>query len=473
MSNSNPIDPLLIDIAQYVCHTPIHSEKAYETARLCLMDALGCAALALQFPECTRLLGPIVEGTHVPEGVHVPGTAFRLDPVKAAFDIGTLIRWLDYNDTWLALEWGHPSDNLGAILAAADYVAQRDEPNLTMHTVLTALIKAYEIQGVLALYTAFNAVGLDHVILVKVASTAVVTQLLGGNMDEVINAVSQAWLDGQSLRTYRHAPNTASRKSWAAGDATSRAVRLAMLTLLGETGYPSVLSTKLWGFCDVYLQGDPIQRSRPFGSYVIENILFKVAYPAEFHAQTAVEAALLLYPEVKDRLGEIKSIEIETQNAGMRIINKQGELKNPADRDHCLQYMVAVALGLGELTAESYSNAFAVKNGELLDRLRNTMQVRENKQMTLQYYDENKRAIGNAVIIHFKDGTIIERRVDYPLGHVQRRTEALPLIYKKAQDNLHKAYPEAQAEKLFALFQAGGKLDKMRVQEFCVGYSIL
>ncbi|MFA6037882.1 MAG: bifunctional 2-methylcitrate dehydratase/aconitate hydratase [Legionellales bacterium] len=449
-------DQLLIDIADYVCNKTITSDLAYETARLCLLDALGCAALALQFPECKRLLGPIVPDTQVPNGVHVPGTTFRLDPIKAAFDIGTLIRWNDFNDTWLAKEWGHPSDNLGAILAVADFVAQRSNPDLTMHDVLTAMIKAYEIQGVLALENAFNELGLDHVILVKIASTAVVTHLLGGNHQQVIDAVSQAFLDGQSLRTYRHAPNTASRKSWAAGDATSRAVRLAMLTLQGEPGYPKVLTGKLWGFNDVYLNGQNLKVSRPFDSYVIENILFKVAYPAEFHAQTAVEAALILHSKINQL---IEKVEIQTQDAAMRIINKQGVLNNPADRDHCLQYMVAVALLQGELTAQSYSDDFANQHQQQIDALRDTMVVTENKQMTHDYYDPTKRAIANAVVVHLSDGTVLREQIDYPLGHIKRRHEALPLIEAKAQAYL--------SDPLFTLIQGPKRFNEVSVKAFC------
>jgi 2-methylcitrate dehydratase len=463
------IDPLLINIADYVCNQEINA-AAYDTARLCLLDALGCAALALQFPECKRLLGPFVPGTQVPQGVRVPGTTFRLDPIKAAFDIGTLIRWLDYNDTWLAKEWGHPSDNLGGILAAADYMAQRTRPDLTMHDVLTAMIKAYEIQGILALENAFNEIGLDHVILVKIASTAVVTQLLGGTQQHVIDALSQAFLDGQSLRTYRHAPNTASRKSWAAGDATSRAVRLAMLTLQGEVGYKSVLSANLWGFNAVYFNGNPLKISRPFGSYVMENILFKVAYPAEFHAQTAVEAALELYPQIKNRLDQIMQIHIETQDSAMRIINKQGVLNNPADRDHCLQYMVAVALLFGELTAQSYSDTFAQTHHQKIDLLRNKMQVSESKQMTHDYYDPTKRAIGNAVTIYLNDGTVLRQHIDYPLGHVQRRQEALPKIEAKAQTNLSTAFSVDKSDALFTLLQGPQRLAQTPVSVFCELY---
>lgn len=458
----NKTDQLLIDIAQYVCNKKITSDLAYETARLCLLDTLGCAAHALHFPECTRLLGPIVPDTIVPNGVHVPGTQFRLDPIKAAFDIGTLIRWLDYNDTWLAQEWGHPSDNLGAILSVADYMALRTNPDLTMHDVLTAMIKAYEIQGILALENAFNAIGLDHVILVKIASAAVATHLLGGTQQQIIDAVSQAFLDGQSLRTYRHAPNTASRKSWAAGDATSRAVRLAMLTLQGEPGYPSVLSANTWGFNDVYLNGQALKISRPFDSYVMENILFKVAYPAEFHGQTAVEAALLLSDKIKSNIDQIDKIKIETQSSAMRIINKQGVLNNPADRDHCLQYMVAVALCFGELSAESYSDEFAKAHQHKIDFLRSKMTVTENKQMTNDYYDPARRAIGNAVMIQMNDNTIYQQHIDYPLGHVKRRHEALPLIYNKAKAQL--------PEMLFDLLKDEKRLVETKVKDFCKMY---
>ncbi len=455
----NKTDQLLIDIADYVCHKNITSELAYESARLCLLDALGCAAHALQFPECTTLLGPIVPDTSVPNGVHVPGTQYRLDPVKAAFDIGTLIRWLDYNDTWLAKEWGHPSDNLGAILAAADFIAQRTRPDLTMHDVLTAMIKAYEIQGILALENSFNELGLDHVILVKIASTAVVTHLLGGSHQQVIDALSHAFLDGQSLRTYRHAPNTASRKSWAAGDATSRAMRLALLTLQGEPGYPSVLSAKTWGFNDVYLKGQALKVNQAFESYVIEHILFKVSYPAEFHGQTAVEAAILLHSNIKNNVDKIERIEIETQKSAMQIINKQGELNNPADRDHCLQYMVAVALLWGELTAESYSNEFAKNHKAQIDSIRDKITVTENQQMTKDYYDPNKRAIANAVIIQMNDNTIFKQHIDYPLGHVKRRQEALPFIEAKAKTYL--------SDPLFTLIQGPKRLNEVTVKSFC------
>jgi len=429
-----PPDSELVDIARYVACGPIESPDAYETARLCLMDSLACAFLALKFPACTKLLGPIVAGTVVPNGARVPGTPFVLDPVKAAFDIGAMIRWLDFNDTWLAAEWGHPSDNLGAILAVADFVSRNKTP-LTMRDVLTAMIKAHEIQGVLALENSFNRVGLDHVILVKVASTAVATHLLGGSQEQIVAALSHAWVDGHSLRTYRHAPNTSSRKSWAAGDASSRAVRLAMLTLKGEIGLPSALNAPKWGFCDVLFKGNRLKVPRPYGSYVMENVLFKISFPAEFHAQTAVECALKLHPQVKDRLDQIERIELRTQEPAIRIISKTGPLHNPADRDHCLQYMVAVPLIHGRLDAGCYEDDFA--RDPRMDALRAKMTVGEEPQFTRDYYDPDRRAIGNSVQVFFKDGTATERvTVAYPIGHKRRRSEGIPLLLEKFKDAL-------------------------------------
>ena len=394
--NSRPDpDELIIQIADYVMDYEIQSDEAYETAKSCLIDTLGCGLLALSFPACTKLLGPIVEGTEVPYGVRVPGTKNLLDPVKGAFDIGCIIRWLDFNDTWLAAEWGHPSDNLGAILACSDYVSQKNieegkEP-LKVLDILEMMIKAHEIQGILALENSFNRVGLDHVVLVKVASTAVATKILGGNKDDVINALTHAWLDGQSLRTYRHAPNAGSRKSWAAGDATSRAVRLAMITLSGEMGYPSVLTAKTWGFEDVLFKGKSLRIPQSFGSYVMENVLFKISFPAEFHAQTAVEAAVSMHPEIIDRLDEIDKIEITTHESAIRIISKVGELNNPADRDHCLQYMVAIGLLKGDLVAKDYEDEVA--QDPRIDELRSKMVVTENKKYSEDYLDPEKRSI--------------------------------------------------------------------------------
>src|SRR5579864_85117 len=389
-------DAALVAIADYARNFSINSTQAYETARYCLMDTLACGFQALKYPACVRLLGPVVPGALMPGGARVPGTSFELDPVQAAFNIGAMIRWLDFNDTWLAAEWGHPSDNLGAILAVADYLARKavmeGKAPPTVRDVLTGMIKAHEIQGVLALENSFNRLGLDHVLLVRVASTAVVTAMLGGSRDQVVNAVSNAWVDGGALRTYRHAPNTGSRKSWAAGDATSRAVRHALFALKGEMGYPSALSAKTWGFCDVLFKGHPVVLPQALGSYVMENVLFKISYPAEFHAQTAVEAAVSLHPQVATRLEQIDRVVIETQEPGVRIIDKTGPLANPADRDHCIQYMVAIPLIFGRLTAEDYEDTVA--RDPRIDTLRGRMQVRENTVFTQEYYDPAKRYIG-------------------------------------------------------------------------------
>lgn len=462
-------DTILTEIAEYVTHYKISSTEALETARYCLMDSLGCGFLALRYPECTKLLGPIVPGTIVPHGARVPGTQFVLDPIKAAFDIGTIIRWLDFNDTWLAAEWGHPSDNLGGILAIADYlsrnrIAEGNKP-LTMHDVLVAMVKAYEIQGCLALENSFNRVGLDHVVLVKVASTAVVTHLLGGGKEEIIDALTQAWVDGQSLRTYRHAPNTGSRKSWAAGDATSRAVRLALITLKGEMGYPSVLTTPKWGFYDVSFQGNTFSLQRPFGSYVMENVLFKISFPAEFHAQTAVECALTLHEQVKDRLDDIDRIVIITQEPAIRIISKTGELRNFADRDHCLQYMVAIALIFGELTAEDYEDRVAAD--PRIDALRKKMDVEEDERYSKDYLDPQKRSIANAVQIFFKDGSCTKRiEVEYPVGHPRRRVEGIPLLIEKFQENLTSHFSAQQSEVILSLLMDRKTLAQTSVPEF-------
>jgi 2-methylcitrate dehydratase len=434
-----PPDAVLTAIADYVIDDTIHSEEAYRTARLCLLDSMGCAMLALDYPACTRLLGPIVPGATYKGGVNVPGTRFILDPVQAAFNIGTMIRWLDYNDTWLAAEWGHPSDNLGGILAVAAYVCsqrlQTNETPLYISDVLTAMIKAYEIQGVLALNNSFNTVGLDHVILVRVATTAVATAMLGGTKEHIINALSNAWVDGGALRTYRHAPNTGSRKSWAAGDATSRGVWHALNALKGEMGYPSALTAPRWGFYDVLFKGQGFSLTQPFASYVMENILFKVSFPAEFHAQTAVEAALQLHPEISNRLDDIERIQIDTQEAGARIIDKIGPLDNTADRDHCLQYMVAVALLFGRLTAEDYEDVVA--RDPRIDQLRQTMQVSEQTSYTRDYLDPDKRSIANAIQVFFTDGMATDRiEVHYPIGHRQRRNEAIPLLRQKLANNL-------------------------------------
>ena len=464
-----PYDQALTDIAEYVLHTAIESHEAYETARYCLMDTLGCGILALRYPACTKLLGPIVPGTVVPNGVPVPGTSFVLDPVQAAFDIGAMIRWLDFNDTWLAAEWGHPSDNLGGILAIADFISRqrvaRGEKPFVMRDVLTAMIKAHEIQGILALENSFNRVGLDHVILVKIASTAVVTQLLGGDLEAIQRALSLAFVDGQSLRTYRHTPNTGSRKSWAAGDATSRAVRLAFMVMKGEMGYPSALTAKTWGFYDVSFKGKPFSFQRPYSSYVMENILFKISYPAEFHSQTAVECAVQLHPQVKNRLNEIDRIEVETHESAIRIISKTGALHNPADRDHCLQYMIAVPLITGHLTAEDYEDAVAAN--PQIDQLRDKMQVKENVEFSQDYLDPSKRSIANSIQIFFNDGTHTDKvAVEYPIGHRRRREEGIPVLVKKFEHNLATHYASAQCSQIIAMCGTQEALENLSVIEF-------
>jgi len=444
-----PPDPLLSEIADYVLTFDAGSELARTTARHCLMDTLGCGILALNYPACTKLLGPVVKGADFSGGARVPGTRYELDPVTAAFNIGAMVRWLDFNDTWLAAEWGHPSDNLGGILAVADYMSRegagRSESSPTVADVLTAMIKAHEIQGVIALDNSFNRVGLDHVLLVRVATAAVTTQLLGGTRDQIIDAVSNAWIDGAALRTYRHAPNTGSRKSWAAGDATSRGVRLALIALTGEMGYPSALTADNWGFQDVLFNGATVELGQSLGSYVMENVLFKITFPAEFHAQTAVEAAMTLHPLVENRLEDIERIVIETQEAGVRIIDKTGPLTNPADRDHCIQYMVAIPLIFGRLTADDYEDTVA--QDHRIDTLRVKMDVIENKQFSADYLDPGKRAIGNSLQIFFNDGSATERvTVEYPIGHRRRRNEGIPLLLEKFQRNLATHFDPAQAE---------------------------
>ena len=461
-------DPVLVAIADYARNFTLASETAYETARYDLMDTLACGFQALKYPACRKLLGPVVPGAVMTGGARVPGTSFELDPVQAAFNIGAMVRWLDFNDTWLAAEWGHPSDNLGGILAVADYLARQavmqGRSPLKVRDLLTAMIKAHEIQGVLALENSFNRVGLDHVLLVRVATTAVVTSLLGGTQEQVVNAVSNAWIDGGALRTYRHAPNTGSRKSWAAGDATSRGVRLALIALTGEMGYPSALSAKTWGFSDVLFRGKPIVLSQPFGSYVMENVLFKISYPAEFHAQTAVEAAMTLHGQVGGRIGDIERVVIETQEPGVRIIDKTGPLANPADRDHTIQYMVAIPLIFGRLTAADYEDDVAAD--PRIDALRARMQVRENPTFTQEYYAAEKRYIGNAVQVFFRDGSSTPRvQVDYPIGHRKRRAEGMPVLVKKFEASVDAQFASRQAERIKALFAKAKQLDALPVNE--------
>ncbi|CAG9181948.1 2-methylcitrate dehydratase [Cupriavidus laharis] len=471
-------DQVLVDIADYVTRYKVRSGVAYDTARLCLIDTLGCGLEALSYPACTKLLGPVVPGTIVPNGARVPGTQFQLDPVQAAFNIGAMIRWLDFNDTWLAAEWGHPSDNLGGILATADWLSRTNlaagRKPLIMKDVLTAMIKAHEIQGCMALENAFNKVGLDHVVLVKVASTAVVAQMLGLSYDEIINALSLAWVDGQSLRTYRHAPNTGSRKSWAAGDATSRAVRLALMARTGEMGYPSALTAKTWGFYDVLFKGQPFRFQRPYGSYVMENVLFKIAYPAEFHAQTAVEAAMSLHGQLA-ALGmsaaRIRAVTIRTHEACLRIIDKQGPLANPADRDHCIQYMVAVPLLFGRLTAEDYEDNVAAD--PRIDPLRARIRCVEDSTLTADYHDPDKRAIANGLTVELDDGTVLpEVLVEYPLGHRRRRADGTPLLVEKFRTNLARRFPPRQQDAILAVSLDQAQLERMPVHEYVDLYVI-
>lgn len=462
-------DKEIQDIADYVIgYNPAKSELAMTTARYCLMDSISCALLALDYPACTKMLGPVVEGAELQDGARVIGASYELDPVQAAFNNGALIRWLDYNDTWLAAEWGHPSDNLGAILAVTDYLSRRNRKekgeSLRGVDILTAAIMAHEIQGVIALENAFNRVGLDHVMLVRIASTAVAAKLLGCARDQIVNAVSNAWLDGSALRTYRHAPNTGSRKSWAAGDASARGVRLALVAQRGEMGYPTAITAPVWGFQDSLFRGEKVVIERPYGSYVMENILFKISFPAEFHAQTAVEAGITLHPQVKDRLDDIKEIVIETQEAGKRIIDKTGTLDNPADRDHCIQYMTAVALLKGNLTADDYEDDVA-KNPQI-DELRSKMTVSENHNFTESYFDPEKRAIGNAVQIHFNDGSSTETiAVEYPIGHRNRRKEGIPLLEAKFKSALADKYPSEQCTKIEKILSSQDELEATPVDE--------
>lgn len=463
-------DAVLQSITDYVLDYDVtQSALALETARYCFMDTLACGLLSLSHPECTKLLGPVVPGADMPGGARVPGTAFELDPVTAAFNIGCLIRWLDFNDCWLAAEWGHPSDNLGGILATADYLSRKNlragKAPLTIQQVLEAMIKAHEIQGVTALENSFNRVGLDHVMLVRIATTAVVTALLGGSREEVLNAVSQAWIDGSALRTYRHAPNTGARKSWAAGDATARGVRLALIALTGEMGYPSALSARTWGFQDVLFKGQPLRYSQDFGTYVMENVLFKISYPAEFHAQTAVEAALQLHPVIVNRLDEVERIELETHEAALRIIDKTGPLDNYADRDHCLQYMVAVALLKGDLVAADYTDESA--RNPRIDQLRDKMTVRENPRFSQEYLEPGKRYIGNSLQIVFNDGSRSEKvSIDAPIGHRERRADGIPLLLAKFEHALHTRLPAKRCRQIQALCADAERLSSTPVHEF-------
>jgi len=458
-------DQILVELAEYAANYEPQSREAFDTARFNLMDTLGCGLLALRYPECVKRLGPIVPGAVLNAGARVPGTAWQLDPVQAAFNIGAMIRWLDFNDTWLAAEWGHPSDNLGGILALSDYLTRTNQQRFTVADVLKALIKAHEIQGILALENSFNRVGLDHVLLVRVATAAVATAMLGGSIEQIISAISNAWTDGGALRLYRHAPNTGPRKSWAAGDATSRGVRLALMAVRGEMGYPSALSAETWGFQDVLFEGKPVTLARPLASYVMENVLFKISFPAEFHAQTAVECAFQLHDQVKNRLDQIEKVVITTQESAIRIIDKSGPLYNPADRDHCIQYMTAVGLIFGELTADHYEDNVA--RDPRIDELRKKMTCVEDPQYSRDYLDPEKRSIANAVQVFFNDRSSTQKvAVEYPVGHRRRRGEGIPLLRKKFEANLASRFAAAQCERILRLFDDARQLDATPVNEF-------
>jgi len=466
--NNQPYDQVIIDIVDYALNYEINSPVAYDTAWSSFLDTVGCGLESLEYEACTKLLGPVVAGLTVPNGVKVPGTKHVLDPVQGAFNIGTMIRWLDFNDTWLAAEWGHPSDNLGAILATADWLSRTTDKKFTIKDVLTAMIKAHEIQGCIALENSFNKVGLDHVILVKVASTAVVAQMMGLTRDQALAAVSLAWIDGQSLRTYRHYPNAGSRKSWAAGDATSRAVRLALIAKTGEMGYPSALTAKTWGFYDVSFKGQPFKFQRPYGSYVMENVLFKISFPAEFHSQTAVEAAMTIYKKMQENgktAEDIKKVTIRTHEACVRIIDKKGPLNNPADRDHCIQYMVAVPFIFGRLTARDYEDVIA--SDPRIDALREKIVCVEDAGYTADYHDPEKRSIANAVTVEFNDGTSFDEiAVEYPVGHARRRVEGIPLLIEKYKINLARIYDADKQKKITELCLDYEKLSATPVNEF-------
>ena len=466
VSNIRPEpDKILVELADYAASYTPDSREAIDTARHNLMDTLGCGLLALRYPDCAKHLGPVVPGATLVNGARVPGTDWQLDPVQAAFNIGAMIRWLDFNDTWLAAEWGHPSDNLGGILALADYLTRTKQKAFTVGDMLIAMIKAHEIQGILALENSFNRIGLDHVLLVRVATTAITTAMLGGTKEQIISALSNAWIDGGALRTYRHAPNTGPRKSWAAGDATSRGVRLALMAMQGEIGYPSALTAKNWGFYDVLFKGKPLLLGRPLGSYVMENVLFKISFPAEFHAQTAVECALGLHDTVRNRLDQIDRVVITTQESAIRIIDKSGPLHNPADRDHCIQYMTAVGLIFGELTADHYEDAVA--RDPRIDALRGKMLCVEDPAYSTDYLDPQKRSIANAVQVFFKDGTSSKKiAVEYPIGHRRRRAEGMPLLVKKFAANLASRFAPQQCDAILRLYADPDTLAATPVDKF-------
>jgi 2-methylcitrate dehydratase len=468
-SRSKSFDKTIIDIADYVINFDVTvSDEAMETARYCFMDTIGCGLYALKYPACTKLLGPIVPGANLENGARVPGTSYELDPVRSAWNIGAMVRWLDFNDTWLAAEWGHPSDNLGAILATADYLSRakiaKGIEGLSMREVLIAMVKAHEIQGVIALENSFNRVGLDHVMLVRIASSAVTAKMLGCSRDEILNAISHSWVDGSSLRTYRHAPNTGSRKSWAAGDASSRGLYLALIAKRGEMGYPSAVTAPIWGFQDVLFKGNELSFKQDYGTYVMENILFKISFPAEFHAQTAVEAAVNLHPLVKDKLNDIDRIVIETQESGDRIINKTGKLDNPADRDHCIQYMTAIGLIKGDLVAEDYEDDVA--SMPIVDELRSRMDIVENSRFTKEYLEADKRSIGNSIQVFFKDGTSTHiESIDYPVGHRRRRDEGIPLLIEKFERYVRGHMSKEQANQIIHICSSQELFENVSVDD--------
>jgi 2-methylcitrate dehydratase len=468
--NSRPEpDEVLTAIADYVDAYEIDSDLALETARLCLVDSLACAFDALDDEECGRVITPFTAGSGLPRGARVPGTALQLDPVAATFSFGTLVRWLDFNDSFYGETVIHPSDNLAPVLMVLDYLSRHTDgagPGVpTMRRVFEALVKAYEIQGGLALENDFNAMGLDHTVTVKIASAAVTAKLLGSDRDGIVSAVSHAFVDGQALATFRRAPNTVPRKSWAAADAASRAVWLAQLARKGEEGVPSALTAPRWGFCDVFNGGRPLRFQRPFGSYVIENVLFKIGYPAAFHAQSAVEAAIRLHPFVKDRLAEIECVDVRCHKSSMVILNKTGPLHNFADRDHCLQYMMARGLIFGSLSAGDYSDAAAAD--PLIDPLRERMRLVEDESFSRDYLDPEKRSNANAIQVHFRDGSSTPvSEVQYPLGHPRRRQEGLPLLQEKFERSLRGAFDPQRSARILALTQDMQRLETTPVHEF-------
>lgn len=462
-------DKVLVEIAQYVDRYAVKSKLAWETARLTLIDTLGCGFEALSYPACTKLLGPIVPGTIVPNGARVPGTPYVLDPERAALNTGALFRWLDFNDAFYGATVIHPSDTYGGIVPIADWVsrtrvARRKEP-LLMRDVLEAGIKAYEVMGGLAIENGFTDVGLDHTILVKIGVTPVVTRLLGGTREEIVNALSNAWLDGHALAAFRRKPNTGSRKSWAAGDAASRGVRLALMAVKGEMGYPAALSAKRWGFYEALFKGKPFTFQRPLGSYVMENTLFKIPYPTAFHGQSGVEAAIKLHPLVKDRLDEIEHIDVKCHNSSMTILDKTGPLYNPADRDHCMQYMMAVGMIYGTMTAEHYEDHIAAD--PRIDKLRAKMKLSESAQFERDYHDPAKRSNANSIHVYFKDGTKAPLSVvEYPLGHRRRRKEGIPAVMEKFEKNVARVFAAKQRGRIMAVCLDQQKLEATPVNEF-------